>query len=402
MRKYDPCTAPAQLPPVMAKVPTSSRGAEGAPATGGSADRCEQQPQQPHSTGDSAEPMHQAPLTLASWCTTPMATHSPPSPSTRIHEHTRTIRSLSKDPCMADILDELAATRSGAMSRPLPGSGLSAYPPPDRWDDHEEHDPVLWRQGQSFLISSHLEAGHSSTRTPNASSRAACGARRSSALRPPAVQHGPDRRRRTSAGGVVRPRPTHRPGGQSVSRRLLLVSAAVMGLGLVAAPVAIFQMFSRAPKGGDMIDDFRPYMTTRRSTSSRATSPRSTPPRPSSRPSCPVLDGRADGTAEEFTSIARFDDAGPGSKPTWRRHAHEDGSDRAELRGGRRAPAVPALPVVLRRARPAGRRGRRRRAGRERRGRSPVVAVALAALGVGVVPRPRSSRCSPGRPRAPR
>ena len=63
---------------------------------------------------------------------------------------------------MADILDELAAaTRSGAMSRPLPGSALSADPPPDRWDDHEEHDPVLWRQGQIFLISSHLEAGHS-------------------------------------------------------------------------------------------------------------------------------------------------------------------------------------------------------------------------------------------------
>ena len=39
-----------------------------------------------------------------------------------------------------------------------------------------------------------------------------------------------------------------------------LVVAAVLGLGLVAAP-AIFQMFSRAPSGGQMIDEFEPYMT---------------------------------------------------------------------------------------------------------------------------------------------
>lgn len=35
----------------------------------------------------------------------------------------------------------------------------------------------------------------------------------------------------------------------------------VLGLGLVAAPFA-FQMFTRAPEGGDMITEFRPYMTT--------------------------------------------------------------------------------------------------------------------------------------------
>lgn len=37
-------------------------------------------------------------------------------------------------------------------------------------------------------------------------------------------------------------------------------AAIVLGLGLIAAP-AIFQMFSRAPQGGEMIDEFRPYMT---------------------------------------------------------------------------------------------------------------------------------------------
>ena len=40
----------------------------------------------------------------------------------------------------------------------------------------------------------------------------------------------------------------------------VLVALLVMGLGVVAAP-AIFQMFSRAPQGGQMIDEFRPMMT---------------------------------------------------------------------------------------------------------------------------------------------
>lgn len=44
------------------------------------------------------------------------------------------------------------------------------------------------------------------------------------------------------------------------ARRVPLVAAVVVGVGLALAPVA-FQMFSRAPGGGDMIDAFRPYMT---------------------------------------------------------------------------------------------------------------------------------------------
>jgi hypothetical protein len=39
-----------------------------------------------------------------------------------------------------------------------------------------------------------------------------------------------------------------------------VIAAFVIGLGLIAAPV-VFQMFSRAPKGGDMIEAFTPYMT---------------------------------------------------------------------------------------------------------------------------------------------
>lgn len=39
-----------------------------------------------------------------------------------------------------------------------------------------------------------------------------------------------------------------------------LVIALAIGLGLVAAP-AIFKMFSRAPLGGEMIEEFKPYMT---------------------------------------------------------------------------------------------------------------------------------------------
>ncbi len=44
------------------------------------------------------------------------------------------------------------------------------------------------------------------------------------------------------------------------SRRAALVVVLLIGLGLAAAPVA-FKMFSRAPAGGVMIDDFRPFMT---------------------------------------------------------------------------------------------------------------------------------------------
>ena len=39
----------------------------------------------------------------------------------------------------------------------------------------------------------------------------------------------------------------------------------VLGIGLIAAPV-VFQMFTRAPLGGSMIDDFEPLMTTERIT----------------------------------------------------------------------------------------------------------------------------------------
>ena len=46
-------------------------------------------------------------------------------------------------------------------------------------------------------------------------------------------------------------------------RRNALVPLIVLGVGLALAPVA-FQMFSRAPKGAVMLDDFKPFMTERR------------------------------------------------------------------------------------------------------------------------------------------
>ena len=46
------------------------------------------------------------------------------------------------------------------------------------------------------------------------------------------------------------------------NRRLLLVLAAI-GVAVVLAP-AMFQMFTRAPKGAEMIDDFRPMMVRQR------------------------------------------------------------------------------------------------------------------------------------------
>jgi hypothetical protein len=47
---------------------------------------------------------------------------------------------------------------------------------------------------------------------------------------------------------------------RGVRPKALLIALVAMGLGVVAAP-AIFQMFTRAPSGGAMIDDFRPMMT---------------------------------------------------------------------------------------------------------------------------------------------
>ncbi len=42
-------------------------------------------------------------------------------------------------------------------------------------------------------------------------------------------------------------------------RRRLVSAILLLGIGLIAAP-AVFQMFSRAPKGGEMINEFRPFM----------------------------------------------------------------------------------------------------------------------------------------------
>jgi hypothetical protein len=53
---------------------------------------------------------------------------------------------------------------------------------------------------------------------------------------------------------VTRLRPTSR------SSTAVLVALVVLGLGVAAAPL-IFSMFDRAPKGADMIDEFRPFMT---------------------------------------------------------------------------------------------------------------------------------------------
>ena len=54
-----------------------------------------------------------------------------------------------------------------------------------------------------------------------------------------------------------------KPTGHSGVRRGLIIGALLVGLGMVLAP-AVFQMFSRAPLGRDMIVDFRPMMTRER------------------------------------------------------------------------------------------------------------------------------------------
>lgn len=47
------------------------------------------------------------------------------------------------------------------------------------------------------------------------------------------------------------------------ARRGPLIAILVIGVGLVLAPV-VFQMFTRAPLGGEMIDEFEPFMTAER------------------------------------------------------------------------------------------------------------------------------------------
>jgi hypothetical protein len=47
---------------------------------------------------------------------------------------------------------------------------------------------------------------------------------------------------------------------ESRRRKMPIIAALVVGLGMIVAPF-VFQMFDRAPLGGDMIDDFEPYMT---------------------------------------------------------------------------------------------------------------------------------------------
>jgi len=49
-------------------------------------------------------------------------------------------------------------------------------------------------------------------------------------------------------------------GTRGQARARTLIAVALIGFALAAAPV-VFQMFGRAPAGGDMIDDFGPYMT---------------------------------------------------------------------------------------------------------------------------------------------
>lgn len=58
---------------------------------------------------------------------------------------------------------------------------------------------------------------------------------------------------------ALRRRRTQAPAGRT---RLLL---GLLGVGLIAAPL-VFQMFTRAPKGQDMLSQFRPLMTTQRIT----------------------------------------------------------------------------------------------------------------------------------------
>lgn len=171
-----------------------------------------------------------------------------------------------------------------------------------------------------------------------------------------------------------------------MSRRLLLVLAAVMGLGLIAAP-AIFQMWSRAPEGGDMINDFRPYMTVENVEKFQGYMAEIDAAEVELRDELPPLLEETGVTADELASITRFEEAWPGIQA--------DMSDDLLVRMDEMVPnfeAVDALPpfplfpwffvgpgVLVAVAAAAGLR-------RQRRGRpSRPFAIAVAALGVAIV-----------------
>jgi hypothetical protein len=63
-------------------------------------------------------------------------------------------------------------------------------------------------------------------------------------------------------GALLSP-PTSHAGELTRRRRWPLVAILAIGLGLALAPVG-FEMFSRAPAGGDMLDDFEPFMDDQR------------------------------------------------------------------------------------------------------------------------------------------
>lgn len=107
-----------------------------------------------------------------------------------------------------------------------------------------------------------------------------------------------------------------------MNRRRLFVLAAVLGLGLVAAP-AIFQMFSRAPKGGDMIEEFRPYMTAERVATFQSEIAQIDDAVNQLQAELPaLLEERAgltaDAASQQFPSVVRLQEAWPGIRADMR------------------------------------------------------------------------------------
>lgn len=86
-------------------------------------------------------------------------------------------------------------------------------------------------------------------------------------------------------------------------RRGPVIGVLVIGIGLALAPVA-FQMFERAPRGGDMIDGFAPYMTTGRIEAFRADLATIGAAHTEAR-------DRLDADRERFAAVAAFDERWP-------------------------------------------------------------------------------------------
>ncbi len=178
-------------------------------------------------------------------------------------------------------------------------------------------------------------------------------------------------------------------------RNLPIVVALLIGIGMIAAPV-VFQMFDRAPLGGEMIDDFAPYMTIDEVELFRGYLDEIGAANAESidvlRTDLVTAGSIDDGSLRHDVRVGREPERAMANHPRGHgRPDRSDGGEPRELRSGRGAAPISHVPVVLRDPR-AAHRGRGIRGARVRRsdrpGRARPAVWTLLVLGLAVAAAP--------------